>query len=123
MNLSLITILHQLSSRLRLFGHGQGLGYGAHSIKTEMLMGKWGESQILSFRGFGMTGKFCERATGKALLDHDFMRGNRQGCATGELILDCFDDVVRSERFPVIFPDVTMGCKPGFRTQISRKLA
>ena len=51
------------------------------------------------------------------------MSGDRNFLFASELLLHCVDDVVRHERFAVVFADVTVRGEPGFGAQIARKLS
>ena len=50
------------------------------------------------------------------------MDRDRQPRLTGQLRFDCFDNVVRHERFAVILADVTVRIETGFAPKISREL-
>src|SRR6185369_8346237 len=59
----------------------------------------------------------------RSCLDHDFVTGNRKGGLAGKLFFNGINNMVRAERFAVIFADVTMRGKAGFGAQIASKLA
>ena len=51
------------------------------------------------------------------------MRRDRQVGSAGQLFLDRFHDVMRSERLPIVFANMAVSAKAGFGAEIAGKLA
>src|SRR5215467_2566514 len=54
--------------------------------------------------------------------NQDFMRRNRKLGLAGQLLLYCFDDVMRHERLPIVFSNVSLGYETGLTAKVARKL-
>src|SRR5215469_8282171 len=53
----------------------------------------------------------------------DFMGRNAKLGFAGQLLLYCFDDVMRHERLPIVFSNVSLRHKTGLTAQVAGKLA
>ena len=51
------------------------------------------------------------------------MDGDRELCLPGQLLFDRFDNVMRHERFAVVFADVAVGVEAGLAPEIAGELA